>query len=374
MSVASATSSDLRGKAVLFLRSWQPLFRTLVEPTSGLDSPTVTAEQIEVLRDYAESMRDATADQGLADAIDRELLRLEPESWIGLEPSEWLAEIDSLSCGPSASALCLANGRFRVEVEWRDFEGDNGRGRAESMSTDTGRFWFFEPENTELVVKVLDGRGINGHFWVYYGALSNVAYTLTVTDTQSGVSKVYSNPSGAFASVGDTAAFPAAVNPSFTSTELNLERATASWFSDVRGAIGLARDQLKQWLRAEGLGRFAGAGPAGSCAAGTNTLCLGAGRFAVQVSWQDFAGNQGSGTAADLSGDTGTFWFFDPANTELIVKVLDGREVNGRFWVFYGALSNVAYTLQVTDTQTGQVRTYRNPAGEFASVGDTAAF
>ena len=62
-----------------------------------------------------------------------------------------------------------------------------------------------------------------------------------------------------------------------------------------------------------------------------------------------------------LTGDTGAFWFFDAANIELVVKVLDGRPVNGNFWLFYGALSNVEYTLTVTDTETGAVKTYSNP-------------
>jgi hypothetical protein len=48
--------------------------------------------------------------------------------------------------------------------------------------------------------------------------------------------------------------------------------------------------------------------------------------------------------------------------------------VNGHFWLFYGALSDVQYTLTVTDTSSGAVRTYTNPAGQFASVADTAAF
>jgi len=57
-----------------------------------------------------------------------------------------------------------------------------------------------------------------------------------------------------------------------------------------------------------------------------------------------------------------------------VVKVLDGRPVNGRWWVFYGALSNVAYRLTVTDTETGETAVYDNPSGSFASRGDTAAF
>ena len=75
-----------------------------------------------------------------------------------------------------------------------------------------------------------------------------------------------------------------------------------------------------------------------------------------------------------LSGDTGYFWFFGAGNVEVVLKVLDGRGLNGKFWVFYGALSDVEYSLKVTDTATGTVKTYRNSRGRLASVADTAAF
>jgi hypothetical protein len=75
------------------------------------------------------------------------------------------------------------------------------------MSADSGYFWFFSPSVVEVVAKVVDGRPLNGRFWVYYGALSNVEYTLTVTDTVTGSSIPYHNPSGRFASVGDIDAF-----------------------------------------------------------------------------------------------------------------------------------------------------------------------
>lgn len=57
-----------------------------------------------------------------------------------------------------------------------------------------------------------------------------------------------------------------------------------------------------------------------------------------------------------------------------MIKAFDGRTVNGRWWIFYGALSNVEYTITVVDTETGQSRTYPNPSGTFASRGDTNAF
>jgi hypothetical protein len=117
-----------------------------------------------------------------------------------------------------------------------------------------------------------------------------------------------------------------------------------------------------------------GSSAAATCVSGANALCLSGARFRVEVEWRDFTGASGVGIALPLTADTGTFWFFDAANTELIVKVLDARSINGHFWVYYGALSNVEYTLRLTDTATGAVRTYQNPAGTFASRGDVEAF
>jgi ELWxxDGT repeat protein len=255
------------------------------------------------------------------------------------------------ACQPSDKALCLQGGRFRVETRWRDFQGNNGAGRAIPLTGDTGTFWFFSPSNVEVLLKVLDGRGVNDHFWVFYGALSSVEYSLTVTDTQTGLARRYSNPGGQLASSGDTEGFG--------------PRGAQSTVPDVLTAAPSPPARVRGWSST------AATAP---CAPGARRLCLNNGRFAVEVAWKDFQGNAGQGTAVPFSGDTGFFWFFDQANVELAVKVLDGTPLNGKHWVFYGALSSVEYTVTVTDTQTGSVKEYRNPAGQFGSVGDTGAF
>jgi hypothetical protein len=104
-------------------------------------------------------------------------------------------------------------------------------------------------------------------------------------------------------------------------------------------------------------------------------LCLGNGRFSAEVRWSSASlGQSGYGQAIPLTADTGAFWFFQPSNIELVVKVLDGRNINARFWVFGGSLSNVQFTLTVIDRQTGKVNTYVNPEGHLASFADTSAF
>jgi hypothetical protein len=76
------------------------------------------------------------------------------------------------------------------------------------LTGDTGGFWFFNQANVELVIKTLDGRARNGHFWVFAGALSDVEYDITVTDTVTGLVKTYHNAPHQLASRADTKAFP----------------------------------------------------------------------------------------------------------------------------------------------------------------------
>ena len=85
-------------------------------------------------------------------------------------------------------------------------------------------------------------------------------------------------------------------------------------------------------------------------------------------------GTSGHATAVQITADAAYFWFFTANNVEVIVKVVDGRSFNGKFWVFYGSLSDVHYTLTVRDTVTGAVRTYVNEEHQTTSVSDTAAF
>lgn len=91
----------------------------------------------------------------------------------------------SPACEPSAEALCLGGDRFQASVEWTAL-GTSGHGKAIPLTADTGAFWFFEPSNLEVEVKVLDGCGINQRFWVFLSGLTNVAVTVTVRDTYTG--------------------------------------------------------------------------------------------------------------------------------------------------------------------------------------------
>jgi hypothetical protein len=255
----------------------------------------------------------------------------------------------TFTCAAGSEILCLDGGRFQARVTWKNpYTGETGTGRTLPLTGDTGAFWFFDPNNLELMVKALDGRAVNGYFWVFYGSLSNVEYTLTLTDTVTGTAKTYHNAPLQFGSQSDVTAFKEP--PS--SAALAVESAPLEAPAAPKDALFAAPNCFP-----------------------TSTVFCAQNRFQVEVSFIDpRSGTSGQGKAVLLTDDTGVFWFFSPSNLELMVKVLDGGGVNGHFWVFYGALSDVDYTITVTDTATGARKTYHNPLHHLASGADLDAF
>jgi hypothetical protein len=111
-------------------------------------------------------------------------------------------------CTPNATTLCLNNNRYRVTVTFATTAGQSGNGMAVTETTDTGMFWFFSANNIEVIIKVVNGCALNSRYWVFAGGLTNVAVTITVTDTSNGTTRTYTNPQGvAFQPIQDTNAF-----------------------------------------------------------------------------------------------------------------------------------------------------------------------
>jgi hypothetical protein len=156
----------------------------------------------------------------------------------------------------------------------------------------------------------------------------------------------------------------------------------ASWQAMNSGltdlsVISLAIDPVGEYIHAgtgSGVFDFQLASP--TCATDSHTLCLNSGRFSVSASFSESPGvPPAPATAVSLTNDTGYFWFFDPANIEMVVKVLTGCSVNGQYWVFAGGLTNVGVEWRVTDTLTEVTKTYSNAAGTpFQPVQDSSAF
>jgi hypothetical protein len=267
----------------------------------------------------------------------------------------WLRSIEYTrdtvpTCAIAVDILCMNASRFEISVDWRvPSQGRAGKGFAIPLTADTGYFWFFTANNVEIVIKVVDGRAFNNFFWVFYGALSDVEYEITVTDIATGRVRRYENPQGRLASVADVTAFPGGGAATTGAGPPGLHGKGAELAREKAGEVAaLLSSDLK---------------PASPSS------------FTVTMDWRvPSQGTSGSGRGVVVTADTAYFWFFTSNNVEVVIKVVDGRAVNGHYWVFYGALSDVEYTIRVTDNSTGAVKTYFNPAGTLASVADTSAF
>ena len=92
-------------------------------------------------------------------------------------------------CEPN---LCIGNGRFLVEVVYF-VDGVCDRSRPEcrwasatrlptGVGGNAGLYFFFEPDNPEVLLKVLDGCWLNDHWWVFGSAATDVHYSVYILD------------------------------------------------------------------------------------------------------------------------------------------------------------------------------------------------
>jgi streptogramin lyase len=277
-------------------------------------------------------------------------------------------------CTPNAATVCVddktGDRRFQIMTSFLSNTGA-AQGTAIGLSsvgvTHGGLFWFFSASNPEMLIKVLNGCGVNEQFWLFYAATTNVGFTITVRDTKTGHVKVYSNTLNAAAPPVQDTSFEGCTN------------------GDVRGD---ASDELASWSQ-EAQNWIAKTGPADlppledvvngavpSCSTHGSTLCI-SDRFVATVTFN--SGTQsGNGTAIDLTSlgvtQGGMFWFFGQDNPEMLIKVLNGCGVNNEYWIFYAATTNVGFNVTVTDIQSGNKKTYSNTIGTAAvPVQDTSA-
>ena len=112
------------------------------------------------------------------------------------------------TCVADATTRCLQDLRYSVTVDWQTADG-SGQGRVVRAGTDdSGIFYFFDSNNWEVLIKVLDGCALNENVWVFGASTTDLGYAIRVTDTATGTVKEYRNEPGMPApAITDTKAF-----------------------------------------------------------------------------------------------------------------------------------------------------------------------
>ena len=246
-------------------------------------------------------------------------------------------------CVPAPDHLCslsLMSGRFQISVSASDADsGVLAVGQAVPQGDEFGYFSLpqltGDPALPEVVVKMADATSLSpggGWFWVFYSALTSLPYEITVTDTATGQVRTYW--SDGFCGGADTSAFPGGA------------AAGAKKLSTVRTTLSASGD----------------------------TLSLLGNRFQATLTATNPRGGTTAPGAAIPQGDR--FGYFSlPAFTgnpnfpEVFVKMIDATSLpGGDFWLFHTGLTDLRYTLTVTDSVTGAVKTYQNDPSDPARL------
>ena len=228
--------------------------------------------------------------------------------------------------GPSASCLTLQDGQFQASATFLNkdsgtFQEAGSRFLDQETGFDeTGYFFFEDPDNIDLVVRVFDGCDFNDHFWVFAASLTNVEYELTVTDTISGESKTYGNSLGKIAPpIQDTQAFATCPSPKH-------KRSRVGVLPKMGEILNLHNDKFKG-----------------------------------EIDWSIPGNGTGRGTVGVQTETSGAFWFLDQSDFNVYLQIIDGRTINGHYWLAYTSLTGADYTMTLTNNETGLQRRYHNP-------------
>ena len=252
-----------------------------------------------------------------------------------------------------------------------------------SWSSDKGvLYWLFDPQNPEALVKVLDGRGINDHWWIDLAVASDLRSVSRMTHrgtedewvAVTGLGKDVFNDPGETANRLVHCAFPASRTDNYCAisgygTTVSLRdawdssgRIPSSYFvsssvaADVAHAAAISPDRL--FRRADSSHATAGIGedrldlrPLSSAAEAASTLH----RSQFDVHFEARAkGERYFGRSTGWTSDQGVlYWLFDPQNAEALTKVLDGRKINGHWWLDLAVTSDLHSVLRVIHRGTG---------------------
>lgn len=114
-------------------------------------------------------------------------------------------------CAPSDTTLCLYS-RFSARVTLRAGDSGTAAGAATKISDRYGVFsapsLTSDPDNPEVLVKILDGRPVNGRWWVFIGGLTGFDYDVTIRDTFYKREKTYTKAEVAAMGGVDLTSFP----------------------------------------------------------------------------------------------------------------------------------------------------------------------
>jgi photosystem II stability/assembly factor-like uncharacterized protein len=256
--------------------------------------------------------------------------------WLDLDAVE-----PPYACRPDTRRLCLAGGRYAVELLGGQPRASNQLATARAFNDRSGYFSLpfvtGDEELPEVIVKVLPEGTFGPGAPIFYTSLTTLEYFLRVTDTVTGATKEYRH----------------------------------NWEAPLCGRADIAFGDTKSMPREP-------PGVLGGQELPEAELGLLENRFGLTLTARNpRTGRTAVGKSVFVNDRFGFFSFpevtGDAQFPEIFVKLLDFRSLMGSFLVFHAGLTGFDYTLTVTDHETGAVRTY-DGQGDFCGSVHSEAF
>lgn len=279
-----------------------------------------------------------------------------------------LPAVEYSDCVPSAPQIFFDHG-YTVSMCFEYQE--NGEGPIVEKdaldygldSRESGLLYFFDRDNSEVLIKVLDACAENGHRWVFVAPVTTLAFNLHVDETATGKRWTHRNPRGGGTATtnSDLEAFPCGADTSSV--------AVAAGGDGVRDV-----DLVNTGFSAVSSSALAAlllqpATVAQPIAAGEATACEPepvlrlSGGYTVSMCVEYLKDGEAVVVGAkdyELDSEqSAILYFFDRNNAEVLIKVLDGCAFNEHRWVFVAPMTSLAFNLTV-ESPDGEVWTHAN--------------
>ncbi len=111
------------------------------------------------------------------------------------------------NCRPETVPLVFEGG-YEVGMCYQTPAGDTAEAKSGIWaSSESGLLWFFSRGNAEVLIKVLDGCSLNGHYWVFVAPVTDVAFNLYVRNSEGRTWSHYNRQGETAGARNDTFAF-----------------------------------------------------------------------------------------------------------------------------------------------------------------------
>ena len=298
-----------------------------------------------------------------------------------------LSAAEFTDCVPSAPQITFGHG-YTVSM-CIEYDRDGEPVQADAVdyglgSRESGLLYFFDRDNAEVLIKVLDACAENDYRWVFVAPVTTQPFNLYVDEAATGKRWTHKNPRGGETATtkSSTAAFPCGAAAATTAAadgsggHEGVDLVDAGFPASPVSPTSLARVEPVSRSPVAVTQPIVAGGAADCEPQPVATL---RGGYTVNMCVEHI--RDGETVVEEVkdyeldSEQSAILYFFDRNNAEVLIKVLDGCAINNHRWVYVAPVTTLAFNLSIEPPDGGTPWTHQNRLNQTAAArSDNEAF